>query len=45
MTNFEIISIENHPYPEKNMMIVTAKVELDGIKTETREFYVPCIEF
>ena len=44
MTQIEVLSIENHPYPEKGMMLVAASVELDGIKKEIREFYVPCIE-
>ena len=44
MTNFEIKSIEVHPYPEKNMMLVTAIVETDGINKETKTYYVPCIE-
>jgi len=44
MTNFEIEKIEYHPYPETSMMLVTAKVELNGITTVTKEYYVPCIE-
>lgn len=44
MTSIEIKYVEVHPYPEKNMMLVTAIVETDGINKSTRTYYVPCLE-